>query len=596
MILGYGHLIVLWWVFKTGSELVVTGILFVEHIVPLLQHMLVFLGLAYLFTKTPVFASLINNTLSWPDKLVVYLVFSGFCILGTFLSEQSFQSAEAITNTRAIGAVLGGLLGGPVVGLLVGATGGIHRLFSLSSASDPIHYIDIACAIATMAGGLLAGYTQWLYSRRGQIERIFSAPVVFGVALLAESGHMLIIVLFGWWFEDNGLALRLVMEIAPPMIIANTLGAVLVMYTIREQKHASDELYSRRHAWAIAKQASAMLHDGFTAETSQQIAKSIQQETRVAAVAITDRQHLLAFTGIGADHHLAGSLITSATTQQAIDENRIIFSDGITHSYHCHLEPACSLGSVLIIPLRDEANNEVLGTIKLYEEKHQLFRNINRKLGEDIAQLLSVNILAWRYQRQQQLRIQDQYHLLTTQVNPHFLYNALTTIGHITTQHSERAKALLQHLANFFRRNLEHVANTCSLREELTYLQAYLEIEKARFESRLRVSIDIPEQLLDYTVPVFTLQPVVENAIKHGIAELIDGGHVKISAQQNDDTYTLCVEDNAGLYTEQHQAGYGLKIDERIKISCGDAFGLSIRCEPNQWTKVSILLPKKVQL
>lgn len=148
--------------------------LFLDHIIPLLQHMLVFLGLAYLFTRTRVFAALTDNALAWSDKLVIYLVFSGFCILGTFLSEQSFQSAEAITNTRAIGAVLGGLLGGPVVGLLVGATGGVHRMLSLSSATDPIHYIDIACAAATTAEGLAAGCIHWLQSRRGRIEFVFS--------------------------------------------------------------------------------------------------------------------------------------------------------------------------------------------------------------------------------------------------------------------------------------------------------------------------------------------------------------------------------------------------------------------------------------
>jgi len=105
------------------------NILFMEHTIPLLQHMLVFLGLAYLFTKTPVFTALVNNSLSLPDKAIIYLVFSGFCILGTSFSEPSIQIDDAIANTRAIGAVLGGLLGGPVVGFLVGITGGIQSGF-----------------------------------------------------------------------------------------------------------------------------------------------------------------------------------------------------------------------------------------------------------------------------------------------------------------------------------------------------------------------------------------------------------------------------------------------------------------------------------
>ena len=90
----------------------------------LMQQMCVYLVVAYLLSKTPLFAPLMQVTVRLPDKLVCYLVFSGFCIMGTYLG---FNIEGAIANTRAIGAVLGGLLGGPVVGLAVGLTGGMHR-------------------------------------------------------------------------------------------------------------------------------------------------------------------------------------------------------------------------------------------------------------------------------------------------------------------------------------------------------------------------------------------------------------------------------------------------------------------------------------
>jgi len=151
--------------------------LFIGHVTPLLQHVFVLLGLAYLFIKTPVFTALANNSLSLPDKSVIYLVFSSFCILGTSLSEPSLQIDDAIANTRAIGAVLGGLLGGPVVGFLVGLTGGIHRIWSMSGINDPIIYIDIACGVATTCEGLLAGCVHHYLSRRGKIESLFSFRV-----------------------------------------------------------------------------------------------------------------------------------------------------------------------------------------------------------------------------------------------------------------------------------------------------------------------------------------------------------------------------------------------------------------------------------
>ncbi|MCF6235467.1 MAG: histidine kinase [Gammaproteobacteria bacterium] len=562
-------------------------LLFLEHITPLLLHVLVFLGLAYLFTKTPVFTDLVNNTLSLPDKIVIYLVFSGFCILGTFLSEQSFESESAIANTRAIGAVLGGLLGGPVVGFFVGFTGGIHRVWYMSSPTDPIHYIDIACAVATTFEGLLAGFVHYYLSHRGRMERLFSPRAVFLVTLIAVLGHMLIILLFGLFFNEISKTWVLIKEIAPPMLIANSAGVALIMYMIKEQKRACDTLRSSTTAWQIAEKTASIIFTRFNPESSKQITEIIQQETQVGAVAITDKKRLLAFTGLGDDHHIPGSLIASEDTLEAIKNNKVIFR----RNYQCRREAFCGLGSVLIIPLKDDVYNQVIGTIRLYEPKNKLFRNINRKLGENIAELLSSKILAGRYERQRELRIEDQYKLLTAQVNPHFLYNALATISHITKKQPERARDLLHHLSDFFRKSLETSDDTITLRSELEHIKSYLAIEKARFEDRLQIHIDIPEYLFDQVIPVFTLQPIVENAIKHGTSELLGTGVIKISCATNSDKLTLTVEDNAGLYIKNSPHGIGLKIDERIKIRYGQDYGITISCEPEQWTQVNIRLP-----
>lgn len=568
------------------------NILFLEHMIPLLQHMLVFLGLAYLFTKTPVFTALVNNSLSLPDKAIIYLVFSGFCILGTVFSEPSMQTDDAIANTRAIGAVLGGLLGGPVVGFLVGITGGIHRVFSMSSISDPINYIDIACAVATTFEGLFAGCVHHYLSRKGKIETLFSPRIVWLVAFVVGLGHVAIILLFGIYTGNGAEAWNLEKEIGLPMLIANSVGAALIMYMIKEQKRACDELSSSAAAWRIADKTASIIYGRFNQESSKKIAGIIQRETRVGAVAITDRNRLLAFAGLGEDHHRPGSPISSEDTLKVIRENKVLFADGIRKTYQCRLKKSCELGSALIIPLRDDANNEVVGTIKLYEPKNKLFRNINRKLGENLAHLLSGRILAGHYELQRELRIQDQYKILMAQINPHFLYNALTTISHITGKQPDRARNLLHYLSDYFRKNLKISDDTTTLGYELEHVESYLEIEKARFEDRLQVQIDIPEHLLTQTVPVFTLQPIVENSIKHGTSELLGTGIIKITCIEHNDSFTLTVKDNAGLYKNSNTSGIGLKIDERIKMRYGNDYGINIRCEPEQWTKVNIHLPK----
>jgi two-component system LytT family sensor kinase len=151
----------------------------------LMQQMCVYLVIAYLLSKTPLFAPLMQVTVRLPDKLVCYLVFSGFCIMGTYLG---FQIEGAIANTRAIGAVLGGLLGGPFVGLAVGLTGGLHR-YSLGG------FTASACAVSTTIEGLIGGCLHLYLLRRHRADRLLNPMIALGTTLCAELMQMLIILL-----------------------------------------------------------------------------------------------------------------------------------------------------------------------------------------------------------------------------------------------------------------------------------------------------------------------------------------------------------------------------------------------------------------
>lgn len=150
------------------------------------------------------------------------------------------------------------------------------------------------------------------------------------------------------------------------------------------------------------------------------VAQVLYQELDIGAVAITDREKLLAFTGIGDDHHLPGKPISSTYTLKAIETGEVVYADGNEVPYRCSLHPQCKLGSTLVIPLRGE-NQRVMGTIKLYEAKNRLFSSINRTLGEGIAQLLSAQILAGQYERQKAMLTQSEIKLLHARVNPIFV-------------------------------------------------------------------------------------------------------------------------------------------------------------------------------
>lgn len=553
-----------------------------QLVLSLLQQMSVSLVIAYLFSKSPLLRPLANYSVRLPHKILIYVIFSCFCILGTYVG---LDIDDAIANTRAVGAVLGGLLGGPLVGFLVGLTGGLHR-YTLGG------FTDLACAISTTCEGLLGGLVHWRLMRTNRVDALFNPRIAFFTTLYAEILQMVIILLVATPSEQ---ALQLVRTIATPMILANSCGAALFISMIRDQQRMYEK-FSRvfsAKALTIANRTLGIMTQGFTPEASRKIAHIVQEETGVGAVAITDTDKILAFIGTGEDHHKPGTPITSAITLQAIAQNKVLFADGNSRPYRCSISPHCQLGSVLVIPLQGDQG--VIGTIKLYEPKKRLFLKINHTLGEGIANLLSQQLLSGRLEQQQRLLVQSELKLVQAQINPHFLFNTLNTISAITRRDPERARQLLLHLSLFFRKNLKRQSGLTTLREEQEHCQSYLEIEQARFGERLTVINEIPPHLADMQLPSFTLQPLIENAIKHGICSLLEQGRIRLFAEEGPEGVTLCVEDNAGAWQPGPQGdGLGMSIvDRRLRSAFGERFGIQVQCEPEQWTRVSFTLPRQ---
>jgi two-component system LytT family sensor kinase len=183
--------------------------------------------------------------------------------------------------------------------------------------------------------------------------------------------------------------------------------------------------------------------------------------------------------------------------------------------------------------------------------------------------------------------------LLQAQVNPHFLFNALNTIIAVLRRDSGRARELLIQLSNFFRKNLKRSSDVATLEEELDHVGAYLEIEKARFEGRITVDTDVDPALLSLRVPAFTLQPLVENAFKHGLSTTIEDGHATIRAYRSDGTAFIEIEDSAGAWKPPTpNAGLGMQIvDKRVKNLYGEQYGLAVSCVPSELTRVTLRLP-----
>ncbi|HUH66743.1 MAG TPA: sensor histidine kinase [Syntrophales bacterium] len=551
-----------------------------ELLFHLIQAMSVFLVIAYLYCKSPWFKPLTTESLRTRDKVYLYFFFSAVSILGTYLG---IPIQDAIANTRAIGPVLAGIIGGPLLGTAVGLTGGLHR-YSLGG------FTAFSCGLSTTVEGAIGGFVHLYLRRKGKTDLVFDPKVAFATTFLAEMVQMAIILLVSRPYAD---ALALVKVIAIPMIFSSSAGTALFISIGRDQKNMYERVaaISSAKAFKIAERTLDFLGRGINAETAVDLAKIIQEETGVGAVAITDRDKVMAFIGYGSDHHVPGSAIVSPLTKTAIAENKVIFADGEREHYTCPLSPACTLNSVLVVPLH--IDNDVIGTIKLYEPKNKQFLNMNKMLGEGITSLLSNQLLLSRYERQKNLLVQAELKLLQAQVNPHFLFNSLNTIISITRNDPARARELLIHLSNFFRKNLKRGSDLSTLEEELDQVNSYLQIEKARFDDRLSVEMDIDPALLALKIPTFTLQPLIENAVKHGISNMLGQGTAKVSAYREDGQAVIEIEDNAGAYREGGTGdGLGIKIvDRRLKALFGMDFGIAVYSVPDELTCVTIRIP-----
>ena len=206
--------------------------------------------------------------------------------------------------------------------------------------------------------------------------------------------------------------------------------------------------------------------------------------------------------------------------------------------------------------------------------------------------------LEFREQRFAKLAAEAKLTALRAQINPHFLFNALTTIGYLIQASPDKAFQTLLQLTKLLRGVLSKTAEFCTLGDEIKLIENYLEIERARFEERLEVSIDVPDELRKVKIPALILQPLVENAIKHGVAENRQGGHVKISAVKrglNGGTIELVVTDPGSgrpAKSKPETGGVGIgNVRERLRTYYGDRAAFSLEMPGDGVTRATISIP-----
>src|SRR2546423_2669313 len=204
-------------------------------------------------------------------------------------------------------------------------------------------------------------------------------------------------------------------------------------------------------------------------------------------------------------------------------------------------------------------------------------------------------------QRHQQLLLKARMDALSSQINPHFLFNTLNTVSSLVRMDPDSARGVVLKLSNILRRLLRRHETFVPLREELQFIDDYLDIEVARFgKDNLDIVKQIEESALEAFIPSMLLQPIVENSLKHGLAPKLGGGKIQLRAVQRDGRLQIEIEDNGvGISEEKmphvYVEGIGLSnVRERLRVLYGTDFHLDIESRPGEGTVIRIEIPELV--
>ncbi|TCS84577.1 LytS/YhcK type 5TM receptor domain-containing protein [Tepidibacillus fermentans] len=570
----------------------------------MIERIGVIVTIAFILTRFATFRNLIDHKSDRLTKIKLMILFGIFGIIGTYtgIAVEPYQGTtlwvsdvihiqfnEAIANSRVIGVVIGGLLGGPVVGLGAGLIAAIHRMLLGG-------FTGLACGVSTVVEGAMAGI---VYKKIGN-RRIVPIGTAFFTGLVAETVQMAIILLLAKPFEK---ALALVQVIGLPMIVANSIGIAIFIAIIQSVVHEEDRIEAdqAQKVLHVVDQTLFHLRKGLNEESAKEISKLLLKTTNASAVSITNQEKILSHVGLGDDHHTPGHSLLTEATKQVLKSGK----DYVAKSFdeiRCQ-QPKCPLQAAIIVPIKKAG--EIIGVLKFYFANQKQIRLVDRELALGLGGLLSHQIEAVEAEKQAKLVSEAEIKALQAQVNPHFLFNSLNTIVALIRTNPDLARKLLIQLGNFFRQNLNaSLHELVSIGQEINHTRSYLYIEQARFFDRLQVEFQVDQEIEHVLLPPLTLQPLVENAIKHGLKGM-KNGRIRINVQKQEEMVYLAVMDNGiGIDSKRIElllnqrvrskegTGFGLyNVHQRLISRYGGASGLHIESEQGKGTKVWFLIP-----
>jgi two-component system, LytTR family, sensor kinase len=488
-----------------------------EMLIQLFERAALLLICLFFMTRVPRFKeSLHKDKLSPTELFVITLIFCSFAIFGTY---SGIEVEGSLVNVRIVAIISGGILFGPWVGIITGLVSGVHRyLIDIGGITS------IPCLITSITAGIISGFI----NRKVKKSRRW----IYGIAagMMCEVLTMLLILAMA---EPFKLGEDIVSKIGLPMIVSEvSVGLiVLLVMSVEDEK----EMIAAKQAKLALEIANKTLPYFRVINTGSliKICTIIKDEIKADAVAITDTRNILAYVGFGEEKYTIGHEIINDLTKETIRSGKITIRNQIADQNTPQIQ------NLLIMPL--EERGEVTGTLKIYYRKGYKLTYPLQTMAIGLSQIISTLMEVSRVEQIKEAANKAEMKALQTKINPHFLFNALNAIASTTRKDPEKARELIINLSGYMRFNLEINDELIDIHIALKQVRDYVEIEKARFGSRLQVEYDIDEVIM--RVPSLLIQPLVENAINHGILKTKEPGIVTIAVKDIGHKVRISVKD-----------------------------------------------------
>lgn len=531
----------------------------------------------FFLIRIRLFRELLHKSAHTPKELLaVTAIFSMFALFSTW---SGVPVEGSLVNVRIIAVMSGGILFGPWVGIITGVIAGLHRyLIDIGGITA------IPCFITSIVAGVISGFI----SRRVPKAQHWRAGILGG--MLCETLTMILVVV---WAPTTALGLDIVSKIGVPMILGTvSIGLIVLLVRSVEGEKEASAARQAKLALDIANKTLPLFRH-VNSESLRQVCDIIRRDINADAVAITNTEKVQAYVGVGEHNYQDNSDALSLTTQQALRYGKII----IKNNDEAHRTP--EIHSMLVIPLWEKG--VVTGTLKIYYcHAHQITSSL-QEMAIGLSQIISTQLEVSRAEQLREMANKAELRALQSKINPHFLFNALNAISSSIRLNPDTARQLIFNLSRYLRYNIElNDDEQIDIKKELYQIKDYIAIEQARFGDKLTVIYDIDDEV-NCRVASLLIQPLVENAIVHGIQPCRGKGVVTISIAQSGSRVRIAVRDTGHgidpkiveqLDTNEMPVNkIGLvNVHHRVKLLYGE--GLHIRrLEPG--TEIAFYVPNQ---